>query len=61
MRYRILMSVEVDASDDREAYQKALKLDGLLKSPMVRMAVMSEGVQLSGDPIVHQPQRAHAQ
>ena len=59
MRYRVTMSVEVEARDDREAYEYALKFAELLKSPLVKMAVQGEGIRLSGDghPIVHQPQR----
>lgn len=57
MRYRVLMSVAIDAASDRQAYEHALKLHGLLKSPMVKMAVESEGIRLSGDgqPVVHEP------
>lgn len=60
MRYRVLMSIEVEASNDREAYQHAKKMGDLLKSPLVRMAVEGEGIRLAGDgrPVVHQPQRA---
>lgn len=60
MKYRVLLSIEVEARDDREAYASATKLRELLKSPFVRMAVEGEGIQLSGDgrPVVHQPQRA---
>jgi hypothetical protein len=59
MRYRIMMSIEVDAVDDRQAHEYATKFSDLLKTPMVRMAVGGEGIRLSGDgsPIVHQPQR----
>lgn len=60
MRYRIVMSVEVEARDDRQAHEYAKKLAGLLKSPLVKMAVEGEGIRLSGSdgrPIVHQPQR----
>jgi hypothetical protein len=59
VKYRIAMSIEVDARDDRQAYEYAKKLAELLKTPLVRMAVSGEGIQLSGDgrPIVHQPQR----
>ena len=59
MKYRIFMSVVVDAPNDQQAYEYALKLDALLKGPMVRMAAASEGIRLSGDgdPVVHQPQR----
>jgi len=63
VRYRIIMSVEVVARDDRQAHENALKLADLLKSPMVKMAVTSAGIQLSGDdgdPIVHRPQRSVA-
>jgi hypothetical protein len=59
MRYRVTMSIEVEAQSDAEAYQFAEKLAGLLKSPLVRMAVMDEGIRLAGDghPVVHMPQR----
>jgi antitoxin (DNA-binding transcriptional repressor) of toxin-antitoxin stability system len=59
MRYRIAMSIAVEARDDRQAYEYAVKLSELLKSPLVRMAVQGEEIQLSDDgrPIVHQPQR----
>lgn len=59
MRYRITLSIEVEARDDRQAYEYATKLADLLKTPLVRMAVEGEGIRLSGDgrPIVHQPQR----
>lgn len=63
MRYRIMMSVEVEARDDRQAHQNALQLTELLKSPMVKMAVTSAGIQLSGEdgnPVVHRPQRSVA-
>ncbi len=53
------MSIEVDASNDAEAYQYAEKLGELLKSPLVRMAVDGDGIKLAGDghPVVHAPQR----
>lgn len=60
MKYRILMSVEVDAQSDRQALEYAQKLSTLLKSPLVRMAVEGDGIRLSqgdGQPIVHQPWR----
>lgn len=59
MRYRVLMSVAVEASDYRQAHAQAVKLKELLKGPLVKMAVAGEGIQLSGDgrPVVHQPQR----
>lgn len=54
-----MMSIGIEARDDREARQHALKLEELLRSPLVRMAVEGEGVRMDGDgqPIVHQPQR----
>jgi hypothetical protein len=60
MNYRIMMHVEVDARDDREAFEVASKLGELLKNPMVRMAIQAEGIRLSGGdgrPVVYQPQR----
>lgn len=60
MRYTVTMSIEVDASNNAEARQHALKLAELLKSPMVRMAVEGADVRLVGDgnPVVYQPQRS---
>jgi hypothetical protein len=54
-----MMSMVVEARDDREAHEYAKKLSDLLKTPLVRMAVDGEGIRLSGDgqPVVHQPQR----
>lgn len=59
MRYRILMSVAVEAANDRQAHEHAKKLSELLKGPLVKMAVESEGIRLAGDgaPVVHQPRR----
>lgn len=59
MRYRVAMSIEIEARNNSEAYEHAIKLLELLKSPLVRMAVEGEGVHLSGNgsPVVHQPQR----
>jgi len=60
MRYRVMMSIEVDAANDRQAYEYAAKLAELLKTPLVKMAVEGEGIRLAfgdGRPIVHQPQR----
>jgi hypothetical protein len=58
VKYRVLMSVVIDARTDREAYECATKLKELLKSPMVKMAAEGAGVTISGDgkPIVHEPQ-----
>jgi len=54
-----MMSVAVEAQNDREAIENAKKLAGLLRSPLVKMAVEAEGIRLCGDgrPVVHQPQR----
>jgi len=62
MKYRIVMSIAVEAANDRQAHECATKLMGLLKSPLVRMAAEGEGIRLSGDgkPVVHQPQRESA-
>lgn len=57
--YRFLMSIEVSASHDGEAHEQALRLEKMLKTPLLKMAVEGEGVRLVGDgrPIVYQPQR----
>lgn len=60
MKYRIAMSIAVDARSDREAHEYAVKLAKLLESPLVRMAVEAESIRLSGNdgsPVVHQPRR----
>jgi hypothetical protein len=53
------MSIAIEARSDRQAHEQALKLEELLKGPLVKMGVEGAGVQLSGDgrPVVHQPQR----
>jgi hypothetical protein len=54
-----MMSIEIEATGDRQAFETALKLKGLVKdSPMLQMALQGAGIQVSGDPVVHQPQRA---
>lgn len=61
MRFRIAMTIEVNARNGREAHDCALKLKELLKSPMVKMAVEGAGIRLSGEdgnPTVHQPEPA---
>lgn len=60
MRYWVAMSIEIDARDDREAHAHAMKLAELLRSPIVRMQLESEGIRVAGDdghPVVYQPQR----
>lgn len=60
MRYRVMMSIGIEARDDREALEHALKLEGLLKESYVRMAVAGAGLRLvegDGQPVVHRPQR----
>ena len=60
MRYRIMMSIAIEARSDKEAHEHAVKLGELLKSPLVKMAVEGDGIRLSsgdGRPVVHQPKR----
>jgi len=60
MKYRILMHVVVEARDDRDAAEVAIKLDKLFKTPMVRMGIQSDGIQLAygdGRPVVYAPKR----
>lgn len=58
MRYRIFIGVDVEAPDDHKAVDQANKLGGLLKNPMVRMAIEGEGIRTVGTPVVHMPQRS---
>jgi hypothetical protein len=60
MKYKILMHFIIEARDDRDAADVAKKLDGLLKSPFVRIAIQGEGVRPAdgdGKPVVYAPQR----
>jgi hypothetical protein len=52
------MSVAIEARDYQQAHENAKKLEELLKGPLVKMAVESEGIRLSGNgnPVVHRPQ-----
>lgn len=57
MRYRIFVSVRVDSQDDAQVFKDAGKIQELLKSPFLQMQLQSDGIQLVGEPVVHQPQR----
>ncbi len=57
MKYRIFVAVDVDARDDHQAVDQANKLGELLKNPMVKMAIESEGIRTIGQAVVHMPQR----
>ncbi len=60
MRHRILVHFVVETRDDRDAAGIAKKLNELLKSSLVRMAIQSEGIQLAhgdGRPVVYTPTR----
>jgi len=57
------MSVAIEAANDHQGLEQAIKLLELLKSPLVRMAVENEGIRLAdgnGSPVVHQPEREYA-
>jgi hypothetical protein len=54
--YRILVHVDVDARDDRQAVDWAAKLHELLQNPLVRAAIEAEGIRVTGQQ-VYQPQR----
>lgn len=57
MKYKIFIAVDVEARDDHQAVDQANKLGDLLKNPMVKMAIESEGIRTVGQPVVHMPQR----
>jgi hypothetical protein len=59
VRFRILVSIEVDAPSDDHAFENAVKLSKLLKNPLLRMQLEAEGIRLVGadGPVVHAPQR----
>lgn len=56
MRYRVFMSVAIEARSYPEAYKNAKQLAELLESPVVKMAIQSNGIQLCEEgPVVHRP------
>lgn len=57
MRYRVFVSIDVNARNYGHAFECAKKLDKLLKEPMLRMMLEGEGIQLFPEeqPIVHRP------
>ena len=57
MRYRIIMSVAVEANNQRQAHEFAKKIKELLNSPEARMMMNMNGIELAEDgrPVVHQP------
>lgn len=60
MKYRQLVHFIIEARDDRDAAEVAKKLDGLLKTSLVRMAIQGEGIRLAhgdGSPVVYAPKR----
>ena len=60
MKHKISMHIIVETRNDQEAVEIAKKLDKLLKTPLVRMAIQGEGVKLAdgdGKPVVYAPQR----
>ena len=59
MQYRLLSHLIIETRSREEAVAVAKKLHELLKSPMVRMAIQSEGIRLAngdGRPVVYDPQ-----
>jgi hypothetical protein len=60
VKYKMLAHFIIEARDDRDAKEVAVKLEKLLKTAMVRMAIGGEGIQLAdgdGKPVVYHPQR----
>ena len=55
MRYRIMLHVDVNARDDNDAKFQAKKLDELIKHPMVKMSLESDGIKPL-DSLVYKPQ-----
>lgn len=58
MQYRLLAHFVIEARGPDDAAAVAKKLLSLLKSPMVRLAISSEGIRLAGGdgrPVVYAP------
>ena len=57
MRFAIFMKVSVDARDQNQAIDWAKKFEKLLKNPMAKTAIVSEGIRMVGEPVALQPKR----
>ena len=60
MRHKILLHMIVETRDDLDATEISKKLESLLKTSLVRMAIESEGIHLAhgdGRPVVYRPTR----
>ncbi len=57
MKYRVLMHVDIDAANDHHAVDVANKLGELLKNPLVKMAIDTEGIRTLGPVQVYMPKR----
>lgn len=53
-----MLSFPIEARDEREAVEAAKKLGDMLKNPLVKMSLESDGIRPAGQAIVYQPQRA---
>lgn len=61
MRYRLTVSIEVEARSLDEAKANTHKLCALIKEPIVRLSIESEGIKLAngnGNPVAYNPQPA---
>ena len=57
MRFTLFMKVSVDARDQDQAVEWAKKFEKLLKNPMAKTAIVSEGIRMVGEPVALQPKR----
>lgn len=55
MRYRLLMHMDIEAKDENEALVSAKKLGELLKNPVVRISLESDGIRPVTEAVVYRP------
>lgn len=54
-RYRLMLHFDIESRDDEDAVVAAKKLGDMLKSPLVRMSLESDGIRPVGNAVVYQP------
>jgi hypothetical protein len=56
-RWRVLLHIDIDANDEREAFAHGKKIEETLKNPIVRISLQSDGIRPIGDATVYKPTR----
>ena len=55
-RYDVMVRIQINATDPAEAFRHARAIETLVKHPLVKGQIESEGVRVLGDIVVFMPQ-----